>query len=190
MSTPIPEGLGKCGLCHRSIRQTDAIDNVMLGRPPRAYICHKSCKKAKEAKEGPLPQLTQTDYLKLAPEPTLVVEEPPEPPWVPDDAELEVVRQDMAAAIKADFTVLTEGLVPPEQIPSLVDVANPPIEDVPVPEPQVETPLEPPVKKAPAKKAPAKKAGKPQLISRTEKIDKITVEKDEPIPPQETPDAS
>ena len=37
------------------------------------------------------------------------------------------------------------------------------------------------VNEPPTKKAPAKKAGKPQLIDRTETINKISVVKDEPI---------
>lgn len=46
--------------------------------------------------------------------------------------------------------------------------------------PVTETPAES------AKKVPAKKVGKPQLIDRTETIDKITVVKDEPI--EDTPE--
>lgn len=36
-------GLGKCGLCHGQIPEMTPIRSVMLGRPPRAYICHAGC---------------------------------------------------------------------------------------------------------------------------------------------------
>lgn len=106
MSTPIPEGLGKCGLCHRSIRQTDSIDSIMLGRPPRAYICHQSCKKAKVAKEGPIPQVTQADYMKLAPETRAQLDAeaeafPSPQEWV-SPGELDKVREDMMEALRTD----------------------------------------------------------------------------------------
>lgn len=69
MSVPIPEGLGPCGICHRKISQTSEVTSVMRGFPPRAYMAHKECKKRLEDEAGgPLKQVTQSDYLKLAPE--------------------------------------------------------------------------------------------------------------------------
>lgn len=37
-------GLGKCGICHRQIPEMTPVNSVMLGRPSRAYLCHKDCK--------------------------------------------------------------------------------------------------------------------------------------------------
>jgi hypothetical protein len=38
------KGLGRCGICHKQIDEMVAVNNVMLGRPPRAYLCHAGCK--------------------------------------------------------------------------------------------------------------------------------------------------
>src|ERR1700739_5011398 len=38
------KGLGRCGLCHRQIDEATPVNTVMLGRPARAYMCHKDCK--------------------------------------------------------------------------------------------------------------------------------------------------
>lgn len=141
MSTPIPEGLGKCGICLRTVHQTDTISSVMRGRPPRAYICHQDCKDHLEAQNGPEPQLTQADYMGMAPEATLVASDEP---WIPNADELEAVRQDMTAALAADARLGSE----------VVDdlTVKPQVEpETPSSEP---TTPEPPKKVPPAKKDP------------------------------------
>jgi hypothetical protein len=38
------KGLGKCPLCWQTLHEMQPANNVMLGRPPKAWMCHQSCK--------------------------------------------------------------------------------------------------------------------------------------------------
>jgi hypothetical protein len=46
------KGLGKCAICHRQINEMTPINSVMLGRPQRAYLCHKECKTQEPPRVG------------------------------------------------------------------------------------------------------------------------------------------
>lgn len=144
MSTPIPEGLGKCAICLRTVHQTDSISSVLRGRPPRAYICHQDCKKHLEAQNGPEPQLTQADYMGLAPEPES---------WIPLDDDRERMREDLRIALKEDFGDL---------IATVATGGAPVVDDLTVKtQVEPETPSSEPTTSEPSKKAPPAKKDPP-----------------------------
>lgn len=181
------EGLGKCPLCWKQIHEATPVNNVTLGNPPRAWVCHQECKTKLLAEKGePTYQYTPGGYQEttqhlvdgLVPPDQIPIIPPPEPPIqtqeqtpsvAPDPQESETIDDSTPPSADTEPSSMTSesaNLPSTPPLPPQTETSTPALITSPEPLPPASAastepspPVSPP-KKSPVKKAPAKKAVK------------------------------